>query len=252
MEASLLGVFMISICVAGVLLEHPESPMHQAVENAAVRRALGGTAMGIVAISIFCSAWGKRSGAHLNPAVTLSFFVLGKIERWDAIFYVIFQFIGATVGMLTADALIGLPLRHSAVNYAVTTPGPVGIAAAFSAELLISFVMMSTVLIASNSRRLHQWTPLFAGILVATCIMIEAPISGMSMNPARTFASAFSARDWTALWIYFIAPLIGMLAASQVYSIRNGVDQVFCAKLNHANNQRCIFRCNYTTLKAGQ
>jgi aquaporin Z len=77
--------------------------------------------------------------------------------------------------------------------------------------------------------------------LVALYITFEAPISGMSMNPARTFASAALAHHWTALWIYFTAPLVGMLAAAETYSRINGKRSVACAKLHHANRMRCIF-----------
>jgi aquaporin Z len=84
-------------------------------------------------------------------------------------------------------------------------------------------------------------TGLCAGILVATYITFEAPLSGMSMNAARTFGSAFSAQVWTALWVYFTAPLIGMLAAAQVYLTMKSAKAVSCAKLHHQNAKRCIF-----------
>jgi aquaporin Z len=249
MEAAGLAAFMISACVFGVLLEHPESPLHQAIDNSLMRRALMGLAMGTTAICIIYSRWGKRSGAHLNPAITLSYFLLGKIERWDAVFYITAQFLGGITGVLVADAFIGLPLRHSAVNYVATHPGPPGVAVAFWAEAVISFVMMVTVLLASNSRVLTRWTPLFAGALVATYITVESPLSGMSMNPARTLGSALSAQEWIALWIYFTAPPLGMLLASQLYRFRKGAHGIFCAKLHHHNHERCIFRCNYAELQ---
>jgi aquaporin Z len=89
--------------------------------------------------------------------------------------------------------------------------------------------------------RLHKFTGLCAGALVATYITFEAPISGMSMNPARTFASAVPAHHWVALWLYFTAPLIGMLAAAEVYVRTKGIQSVACAKLHHENHTRCIF-----------
>jgi aquaporin Z len=77
--------------------------------------------------------------------------------------------------------------------------------------------------------------------LVAVYITIEAPISGMSMNPARTFASAVPARHWGDLWIYFTAPVIGMLAAAELYLRTRGAAHIACAKLHHVNTRRCIF-----------
>jgi aquaporin Z len=250
-EAAALGAFMISACVFGVLLEHPSSPANQLLaDNNLVRRALGGLAMGSTAIGIFYSPWGQRSGAHMNPAVTLTFLTLGKIAPWDALFYVMFQFLGGIAGVLVANFLIGSALQHSAVNYAVTVPGPGGPWIAFIAEFVISMLMMSTVLWVSNSRRLSRYTPLFAGVLIATFITFEAPLSGMSMNPARTVGSAFHAGEWTALWIYFAAPTMAMFLASVLYRFRKGAHKVFCAKLHHCNNQPCIFNCRYGDLNA--
>jgi aquaporin Z len=250
MEAAALGAFMISACTFGVLLEHPSAALHQAIPSALLRRALMGLAMGSTAIGLICSPWGQRSGAHMNPSVTLSFLSLGKIERWDAVFYVLAQFAGGVTGVRVANAFIGSALSESAVNYVATIPGTSGVPVAFLAELLISFVMMMAVLSASNSKHWMKFTPFLAGTLVATYITIEAPFSGMSMNPARTFGSALSAQQWTALWIYFTAPLLGMLAAAQLFRFRYGIHRIFCAKLHHHNDKRCIFRCNYDELIA--
>jgi aquaporin Z len=107
---------------------------------------------------------------------------------------------------------------------------------------------MSAVLHTSNHPRLHRWTGIIAAALVATYIAIEAPISGMSMNPARTTASALPAHLWTAAWIYFTAPPLGMLVAAEFYLVRRGEQNVFCAKLNHENHTRCIFNCRFGEL----
>ena len=100
---------------------------------------------------------------------------------------------------------------------------------------------MSVVLRVSNTARIARFTGLFAGALVMTYISIEAPISGMSMNPARTFGSTFFAMDWRAIWIYFTAPPLGMLLAAEVYLRLKGAEGVACAKLHHQNPKRCIF-----------
>jgi aquaporin Z len=204
-----------------------------------------GTAMGLTAVAIIFSPFGKRSGAHINPAVTLTYFRLGKIEPWDAAFYTLFQFTGGIAGVLVASLLLGNLIAHQSVNYAATVPGPTGPVPAFLAELAISFILMSVILTVSNTKRLGRWTGLFAGALIATYISVESPISGMSMNPARTFGSAASAQLWTALWIYFTAPPIGMLLAAETYKRFKTDRGVACAKLHHHNNTRCIFRCNF-------
>jgi aquaporin Z len=248
MEAAELACFMISACVFTVLLQHPASPIRAAVPDDTLRRVLTGIAMGATAISIFHSPWGKRSGAHLNPSVTLAFFSLGKITARDALFYILAQFAGGTAGVGVARLLMGATLGDPAVNYAATTPGPNGPWVAFGAEFAISFLMLTAVLAFSNSRSLTRWTPVIAGTLVATYISIEAPLSGMSMNPARTLGSSVWAGNFQALWVYFTAPVLGMVLAARIYVSRLGTHRVFCAKLHHHNDQRCIFRCNYGAL----
>ena len=245
MEASELGLFMIAACAFGVLLFHSASPVIQFIPNEIARRALMGVTMGLTAIGIIFSPLGKRSGAHFNPAVTLTYLRLGKVQVWDAAFYILFQFVGGIAGVLVAALVLGNWIAHQSVNFVATVPGPRGPRSAFIAELAISFILMSVVLTVSNTRRLARWTGLFAGALVATYISIEAPISGMSMNPARTFGSAFGAQLWTSLWIYFTAPPLGMLLAAEVYKRVKGGLAVACAKLHHHNDKRCIFRCNF-------
>ena len=205
-----------------------------------------GIAMGATAIAIVCSPLGKRSGAHFNPAVTLTFWRLGKIGGWDALFYALAQSVGAVAGVLAFQLVAGKAvIADPSVNYVATLPGEAGVAWAFVAEVLISFGLMLTVLHVSNSKRLNRYTAFFAGSLVAIYITFEAPISGMSMNPARSLGSALPGGIWDGLWLYFVAPSIGMLAAAQVYLQRQGLARVYCCKLHHENDERCIFRCRY-------
>lgn len=245
MEAAGLGVFMISAAVVTSLLEYPHSLLYELLPDPVIRRVLIGIAMGLTAIGIIYSPWGKRSGAHLNPAVTLTFYRLGKVEGIDACGYVMAQFVGGLIGLFLAAMAIGMAIEHPAVNYVVTVPGLDGAGIAFVAEVCISFGLMLVVLTVSNQTTLNAWTGLFAGALVATYIAIEAPLSGMSMNPARSFASALPAHLWTDFWVYLTAPLLGMLLAAECYVRFLGAHRVLCAKLHHHNNARCIFRCAY-------
>ena len=241
MEAALLGAFMVSACTFGILLGLPTSPLRQAIPSDFVRGLLGGMAMGSTAIAIFFSPWGKQSGAHINPSVTLTFFRLGKIKFWDAVFYIGAQFAGATIGVYLVAQVLRPQLEHPSVHFVATTPGKRGAVIAFVAELIISTGMMSAVLYFSNHHRFSRYTPLVAGALVATYITLEAPFSGMSMNPARSFGSALPSGIWDHFWIYLTAPVLGMLIASEIYLWRKGRAAVKCCKLHHDNIKRCIF-----------
>lgn len=245
MEAAELAVFMVSACAFGVLLEHPASPLRQAIPEAVPRRVLMGMAMGLTAIAIIYSPWGKQSGAHFNPSVTLTFWRLGKIAGADVVFYIFAQCCGAMIGVMASAMLLRGALQHASVNYVATQPGPPGIAIAFAAEAAISFLQMTMVLNVSNRRKISRYTGLIAGGLVAVYITIEAPLSGMSMNPARTLGSALPARALSVLWIYFTAPPLGMFLAAELYLRVNGARAILCAKLHHRNHKRCIFNCNF-------
>jgi aquaporin Z len=242
MEAAGLGIFMVSASIFAILLYHPLSPALQVLPEEFPRRVLMGLAMGLTAIGVIYSPWGKQSGAHLNPALTLTFFRLGKVAPWDAVFYVIAQFAGGVMGVALVAAVAGKLLAHPFVNYVATLPGSGGTGAAFVGEVVIALILMSVVLLVSNTQKLARFTGLFAGACVAAFITFEAPISGMSMNPARTFGSAVLPQLWDSLWVYFLAPPLGMLAAAAVYSrLKHAVG---CAKLHHQNKLRCIF-CEY-------
>jgi NADH:ubiquinone reductase (H+-translocating) len=241
MEAAGLALFMLAACTFTVLLEHPTSRAQ--LHPPALRRAWMGIAMGLTAIALTYSRWGKRSGAHLNPAVTLAFWRLGRVPAHDAVFYAAFQALGGVTGVGLAWLVFGAALAHPRTNFAATLPFA-GVLPALAAEYAISFVLMTVVLLVSGSR-FARWTGVCAGVLVAVYIFAEAPISGMSMNPARSLASAVGTGDLRALWIYFLAPPLGMISAALLHR-RAG-----CAKLHHAPGVRCIF-CEQRARTAGR
>lgn len=246
-EATLLGLFMVSACLFTVLLEYAGSPIRQAIDSALARRALIGLVMGLTAVCLIYSPWGRRSGAHFNPAATVTFLRLGKMAPWDAAWYVLAQFVGGATGVLLAASVMPA-VMHPSVHYAVTQPGVAGVTVAFIAECVLTFAQMSVILRVSNTPGLARYTGLIAGSLIALYITFEAPLSGMSMNPARTFASALAAQDWTALWIYFTAPPLGMLLAAEVYVRLGG--RAACAKLHHDARYPCLFCANQAQKKA--
>jgi aquaporin Z len=233
MDGALLGLFMVSACVSVALVEHPASPLRPAIPSDFVRRALVGLAMGATAGALIYSPWGKRSGALMNPALTLAFVRLGKLEPRRALGYVTAQFAGGTLGVALSALVLGPVLRHPAVNYVVTTPGRSGIAAAWLAEFAIAFVMLTVVASINRVPRLAPHTGWFAAALVALFITFESPLSGMSLNPARSFASAAIAGTWSGFWIYATAPVAGVFSAVELVRRFSGSRDA-CGKLNHA------------------
>jgi aquaporin Z len=239
MEGASLGVFMLSACASALLLEHPASPVRGLLPDPFLRRALMGLAMGATAVAIIHSPWGRRSGAHLNPGVTLAFARLGHVGRRDALGYVAGQFAGAALAIGLVSVPFGALLAAPTVRYVVTEPGPAGVIAALFAEAAISFGLVLVVLRTAASPRFAPFTGLAAGVLIALYITFEAPLSGTSMNPARSFASALGAGAWQHLWIYFVAPPLGMQLAAWVHACTDGRGE--CAKLDHRPGDACHF-----------
>jgi aquaporin Z len=241
MEATLLALFMISACLFTMLFELPSSPARIALPSPSVRRMMTGVAMGLTAMALIYSRWGKRSGAHMNPSVTLAFAWLRKIRKLDAFFYIVFQFVGAAIGVLLVSIVALMNLADANVRYAATTPGRAGLAVAAVGEFVISFVQMTAVLRFSNHPRLSRVTGLVAGALVATYIAFESPYSGMSMNPARTFGSALPSGIWQGFAMYLLVPPIAMLLAARLYVWSHGAEAIGCCKLDHSPKLDCIF-----------
>jgi aquaporin Z len=241
MEAAQLGIFMISAGAFTALLQSPQSFLGKAHLDPRFSRALIGIAMGGTAAGLIYSPWGKRSGAHMNPAITITFLRLGKIPPWDAFFYIVFQFAGGLSGVLLTAWILGATFTQPPVNYVATIPGPAGNAAAFAGEMTIGIMIMSMILHVSNRQSVARFTGLFAGLLIASFVEFESPLSGFGMNPARTLASALPGGIWTGLWIYFTAAPLGMLLAAQGYLRVKPLDSIRCCKLSHDSRAPCIF-----------
>jgi aquaporin Z len=239
-EAWALGCFMISVGLFAVLLEASSSPLHYWIPDAHLRRVILAAAMGITAVALIYSPWGQRSGAHMNPAVTLAFLHLRKITLRHALGYTVAQAVGGILGVFLVWATFGASFSSPPVSFVATVPGEGAELAAFFAELSMSALLMLTLLASTASRRLAPYTGIFAGILIFAFISLEAPLSGMSINPARSFASAVPAHQWASFWIYLVAPILGMQLAAVVFARLRAAPHASCAKLYHSSTQRCI------------
>jgi aquaporin Z len=239
-EAWALGCFMVAVGLIVTLLEASSSPLHRLLPDADVRRVMMAAAMGATASALIYSPWGKRSGAHMNPAVTLAFLQLGKITPRRALGYTLAQVTGGILGVYLVWTVCGELFSTPPVSFVTTVPGERGVLIAFLAELAMSALLMLAILESASRPRLAPYTGVFAGLLVFAFISFEAPLSGTSINPARSLASAVPAHQWTSFWIYILAPLLGMQLAAAFFVAGHPVDKVPCAKLCHSSTQRCI------------
>ena len=245
MEGAELAALMLGTCVWGTLFYSRESPLKGLDIPGALDSVLMGIAIALTIFLIIGSPFGRRSGAHCNPAVTLTFLWLGRIHRWDAAWYVSAHFTGAVAGVLAARQILGTRLSAAPVRYMVTLPGSYGSAIAFLWEFLLSALLMGTVLYASNHRLLTRFTPLFVALLTVLYYAFSSSISGFSVNPARSFSSALFAWVWQGIWIYFLAPCLGMLTAAALYVRIMGRNRVYCAKVFHDRRSICPFSCRF-------
>ncbi|MBF9141456.1 MIP/aquaporin family protein [Hymenobacter properus] len=219
-EAGGIIAFLTFSSLAAVVFHHPDSAVARALgPREWVQRIGMGLVVGGLIAAMAYSPWGKRSGAHFNPAVTLGFWHLGHIAAADALWYALAQFAGA----LGAGAVLHWALApwfgHPSIHHNTTRPleGPHGWAVALGAEVVISSMLMLGLLWTMHSARGKKWTGALAGLLLAVFVVVEAPLSGMSLNPARTLGSAVAAGEAPHLWLYFVGPLGAMWATAEAY-----------------------------------
>jgi len=248
MEATELGSLMLSTCIVGTLLYSADSPFNNLALSRGFSSALMGTAIAVTTFLIIRSPFGRRSGAHFNPAVTLAYLWLKRVHRWDALCYVAAHFVGAVLGVAIAHEILGVHLSSAPVRYLVTTPGTYGKLTAFIAEFVLSGLLMGVVLYASNHRLLVRFSPILVALLTVSYFAFCSSISGFSVNPARTFSSALFAWIWQGIWIYFSAPCLGMLTSAAIYIKRMGSNRVYCAKVFHDKQSTCPFLCHFESL----
>lgn len=218
-EAVGLAIFMISACFFGAALESAQGWLHLRIPDSSYRLVLMGILMGATALFIFYSPLTSPSGSHINPAVTCAFLYLGRMCRWDALFYIIFQCLGGIAAVYIMQWLLGNSLTDAPVRSVVTVPGKYGTSAAAAVEFCIALVTMSMVLFTSAHNFLRRYTRIIAAVLVSLYVIFAGPVSGFGMNPARSIASALPAHVYTACWIYILMPFAGMLGAAFIFNV---------------------------------
>jgi aquaporin Z len=209
----------------------PHSPVAPVLPSSSARLLLTGLLFAGTGSLVALSPIGRRSGAHLNPAVTLAFWTQRKVHPHDLAGYVIAQVLGA----ITACALLRLAWGHTAqvLHLGATQPGhgySSAQAAALESAMTASLVLM--ILLMTSSTRTARWTPLGNWLLVATLVWQGAPYTGTSLNPARSLGPALVAPLLANLWPYLVGPLAGALLAVAVFALFTGLNTL-TAKLFH-------------------
>ncbi len=230
----------------------PKSPVVHGIPDVGVRRAITGFLFGLTGGAIALSKVGKISGAHINPVVTLAFWLHHKISGWMALRYLVGQFLGAIIG---AGLLVLWGGWAKITHYAATTPGPEGAWVAVVGETITTFCLVVALFSFLGSKKLRRYTPGIFPVLYAVMVWLEAPWSGTSTNPARTLGPAVVSHVWSGWWVYFVGPLLGMvlgilvmgpvlrffaweIASAKLYYFHHDPYQVFHGHLHRSQDRQ--------------
>jgi aquaporin Z len=212
------------------------SPIVALLPGAGPRRALTGFLFGSVGALIAVSPVGKVSGAHINPAVTLAFWLLRRMKTRVALGYVAAQLAG---GILGATVLRVWGTMGASAEYATTGPGPAGAWFAVLGEVGATFCLIVGLLHFLGHLRLRAFTPALFPFLYALLVWVEAPLSGASTNPARSLGPGLVAGAMKGWWIYWLGPLLGALLGVAAMNAPWGRSlEVGVAKVFHFEHDR--------------
>jgi aquaporin Z len=210
------------------------SPMVRLIPSEHVRMIVSGFLFGVVGTAVTLSWIGRESGAHINPAVTMAFWMARKLDLRAAFAYIVAQLLGAFLGALP---LLAWGSMGRSIAFGATIPGQgYSRAVVLLGEVVTTFGLVATLCVFIGFRHLRRFTPFVIPFLYAVMVPLEAPISGTSTNPARTFGPALISGRWDGWWIYWLGPMLGMLLAILVcHSLARRIE---VAKLYHFESDR--------------
>ena len=179
-------------------------------------------APGLVVVAFFYS-YGHLSGAHINPAVTIALWAAGQIQTARAAAYAVVQLLGGILGAMALRLVLGgdasglgttLLARGLSVGESTMDVSP---AAGFLLETILTFFLVNTILNAVSSGRAGNLGGLAVGMTLVACILMGAPLTGASLNPARTIGPALVTGEFSDLWVYIAGPIAGGILAALLY-----------------------------------
>jgi aquaporin Z len=241
-----IGTFlMIFIGISAIVLNFGTLLMRESIPSYSLRLLFTGILFAGGATMVVYSPVGRVSGAHMNPAVTLAFFLEKKIGIVELLLFSFMQILGSTI----ASFLVLLIWSDNArkVNVGMTLPGKgYSIGFVFLIEVFISFLLISLIFYFLHAQKLTKYTGIAVGLLVAILVFLTAPISGTSLNPARSIGPAFVSWNFSFLWLYITAPLLGSFIAVIIRKKITFLHSPLCAKLNHSEkDDKCLYNCRY-------
>jgi MIP family channel proteins len=202
--AEAVGTFFLVLVGPGAAMVNAAAPGSVSPGGVALAFAFVVTAMII--------AFGHISGAHINPAVTIGFWSVRRFPRRDVVPYVLSQCLGAVAASGVLRGVLG-PVGRMGATLPATALG-IGAGRAFAVEWLLSFVLMLVITsVATDERVAGGFAAMAIGLTVGFCALVGGPLTGASMNPARSLGPAVAGGLWRAHWIYWLAPVTGMIAA---------------------------------------
>ena len=192
----------------------PGSAAVNVASDGAVGQVGIGLSFGLIVMAMIFT-FGHVSGAHINPAISVAFFALRRIDAARLAGYVAAQLAGAALAGVAIIAIVGTEGHAGA-----TVPDLHGVGGAFWSELILTFFLALVVLVvATDSRAEGSMAAIAVGGYVAMAATGWGPVAGASMNPARSFGPALAANVWTSHWVYWVAPIAGALLAVAAYHL---------------------------------
>jgi aquaporin Z len=217
-----------------ILMFGTGSPIIRVMPSEGGRRLITGFLFGSTGALIALSPVGRESGAHINPVVTLGFWLMGKMESRVAVGYVLAQLAGACLGSLP---LLAWGSMGRCVAFGATLPGDgYSTGVVLLGEVVTTFALIAGLCVFLGFRPLRPFTPAMFPFLYAFMVWAESPISGTSTNPARSLGPALMSGEWQGWWIYWVGPLIGTLVAVTAFSFL--AKRIAVAKLYYFDSDR--------------
>jgi aquaporin Z len=199
-----------------ILINGEGSVLGKMIPAGFTRRAVTGFLFGSVGCLITISPVGKISGAHINPAVSIGFYLRHKMKFHAMMGYMISQMAGAAAGALP---LLFWGNQGKSIQYGMTTSGSYDWTAALTGEIITTFTLIFYLYFFVGTEKLRNYTPYGIPILYCLMVAIEAPYSGCSTNPARSFGPALVSENFLQLWIFCLGPLIGVFLAAVLFGL---------------------------------